>query len=48
MSQQPQSDGSVLVTTTKRGDSHVYRMWVADLYKPTEVVIREEITGGAN
>jgi len=39
-----QPDGSVLVTLTKRGDPHVYRMWVKDLYKPTEVVIKEEIT----
>ncbi len=38
-----QPDGSVLVTLTKRGDPHVYRMWVKDLYKPTEQVLREEI-----
>jgi len=44
MSQVTQPDGSVLVTLTKRGDPHVYRMWVKDLYQPTEKVIKEEIT----
>ena len=44
MSQEHQPDGSVLVTLTKRGDNHVYRMWVRDLYLPTEVVLKEEIT----
>ena len=44
MGQALQPDGSLLVTLTKRGDNHVYRLWVRDLYKPTEVVIREEIT----
>ncbi len=44
MGQHPESDGTKLVTLTKRGDNHVYRMWVKDLYKPTEVVIKEEIT----
>jgi hypothetical protein len=43
MSQEAQLDGSVLVTLTKRGDPHVYRMWVRDLYQPTERVLREEI-----
>ncbi len=43
MSQEKQSDGSVLVTLTKRGDRHIYRMWVKDLYKSTEQVIKEEI-----
>jgi hypothetical protein len=46
MSQETQPDGSVLVTMTKRGDNHVYKLWVRDLYKPTEQVIKEEITGG--
>ncbi len=45
MSQAVQSDGSLLVTLTKRGDPHIYRLWVVDLYKPTERVIREEVTG---
>lgn len=44
MSQELQPDGSLLVTLTKRGDRHVYRMWVRDLYKPSEKVIKEEIT----
>ena len=45
MSQERQPDGSVLVTMTKRGDPHVYKMWVRDLYKPSQVVIKEEISG---
>lgn len=45
MSQVEQPDGSVLVTLTKRGDNHVYKLWVRDLYKPTERVIKEEIEG---
>ncbi len=44
MSQAAQPDGSVLVTLTKRGDNHVYKLWVRDLYQPTEKVIKEEIT----
>jgi hypothetical protein len=44
MSQEHQPDGSALVTLTKRGDPHVYRMWVRDLYRPSEVIIKEEIT----
>ena len=44
MSQRKQPDGSVLVTLSKRGDPRVYRMWVRDLYQPTEQVIKEEIT----
>jgi len=46
MSQQVEPDGSVLVTLTKRGDPHIYKMWVKDLYLPTEKVIKEEVTGG--
>jgi len=45
MSQEPQPDGTLLVTLTKRRDNHVYRMWVKDLYKrKREKVIKEEIT----
>lgn len=43
MSQEKQPDGSVLVTLTKRGDPHVYRFRVKDLYKPTEQVLSEEV-----
>ena len=42
MSQDLQPDGSLLVVLTKRGDPHVYKMWVRDLYKPTEAVLKEE------
>jgi len=41
-----QPDGSVLVTLTKRGDPHVYRMYVLHLYQPDERVLREETSGG--
>jgi len=34
------------VTLTKRGDNHVYRMFVLHLYQPNERVLREEIQGG--
>ena len=44
MSQERQPDGSLLVTLTKRGDPHIYKLWVRDLYLPTEVVLKEEIT----
>ena len=44
MEQSVQSDGSLLVTLTKRGDPHVYKLWVRDLYRPTEQVVKEEIT----
>jgi hypothetical protein len=43
MSQEQQSDGSVLVTLTKRGDPHVYRMWVKNLYTKDEEVLKEEV-----
>ncbi len=44
MSQAVQADGSLLVTLTKRGDPHVYRMWIKGLYTKGEQVIREEVT----
>lgn len=44
MSQVAQPDGSVEITLTKRGDPHTYKLWVKDLYQPTEQVIKEEIT----
>ena len=43
MSQQLQPDGSLLVTLTKRSEPHVYQLWVKDLYKPTEIVLKEAI-----
>lgn len=43
MGQEKQPDGSVVVTLTKRGDPHIYRMWVTGLYTPQEHVIREEV-----
>lgn len=44
MNQAKQPDGSLLVILTKRGDHHIYKMWVKDLYKSSEVVIKEEVT----
>ncbi len=46
MSQEQLPGGIVLVTLTKRGDPHVYKMWVTGLYTAAERVVREEITGG--
>jgi len=46
MNQEVQPDGSVLVTLTKRGDPHIYRMFVLHLYQPDERVLREETSGG--
>lgn len=43
MSQVKQPDGSVLVTLTRRGDPRVYKLWVRDLYKPGELVVKEQI-----
>lgn len=43
MSQEQQSDGSLLATLTKRGDPHIYRMWVKNLYTKDEVVLKEEV-----
>lgn len=45
MSQLRLPDGVILVTLTRRGDPHVYKLCVKDLYKPTQVVIKEEVTG---
>jgi len=44
MSQAAQPDGSLLVTLTKRGDPHVYRMTVKNLYQADEHVLNETIT----
>ena len=46
MSQETQPDGSLLITLTKRGDPHIYRMYVLHLYQPNERVLREETSGG--
>jgi len=44
MNQQFFPDGSILVTLTKRGDPHVYRMRVRNLYQANQEVISEEVT----
>jgi hypothetical protein len=43
MSQVTQPDGSVLVTLTKRGDPHIYRLRVQGLYSKDEVVLEETV-----
>ena len=43
MSQEQQPDGSVLVTLTKRGDPHVYRFRVKDLYGENEEVLEHQV-----
>ncbi len=35
--------GATLAVLTKRGDPHTYKMWVTNLYKQNEVVLKEEI-----
>jgi hypothetical protein len=45
MSQEHQPDGSILVTLTKRSDSHVYQMLVKNLYQPDEQVLWEKVKG---
>lgn len=44
MNQHKQPDGSLLVTLTKRGDPHVYKMWITGLYTKGEQVVKEEVT----
>ncbi len=43
MSQAQQTDGSVMVTLTKRGDNHRYILIVRDLYQTTEKVLSEKV-----
>ncbi len=43
MQHKTQPDGSLLVTLTKRGDPHVYKLWVNNLYQADEHVVKEEI-----
>lgn len=42
----PLPDGSVQITLTKRGDPHVYKLVVRNLYQPDERVLGEETLGG--
>jgi hypothetical protein len=46
MRQETQPDGVRLITLTKSDDPHVYKLWVRDLYGPTEQVIKETTEGG--
>jgi len=46
MSQEWQSDGSVIITLSKRGEGKSYRFRVKDLYGKDEEVISEEIIEG--
>ena len=38
-----QSDGSILITLSKRGEGKIYRFRVKDLYGENEEVLEEEI-----
>ena len=42
-SDEPQDDGSVIITLSKRGEDKVYRFKVKDLYGENEEVLKEEI-----
>ena len=44
MSQDWQLDGSVIITLSKHGEKKVHKLHVKDLYKPTETLLKEEIT----
>jgi len=43
MNQEEQPDGSVIVTLVKRGDPHVYKMKVKNLYGKDEEVEWEKV-----
>jgi len=43
MSQEPQPDGSIVVTLTTHGEAKVYRFRVRDLYGLNEEVLEEEV-----
>ena len=45
MKQEPQPDGSVVITLHKRGEGKTYRFRVRDLYGENEEVLEHEITG---
>lgn len=42
MNQEDQPDGSVIISLTKRGDNHIYKMKIKDLYGKNEEVLWEE------
>ncbi len=44
MSQEVHQGKPMLVILTKRGDPHIYKLWVKGLYSPQEIVVKEEIT----
>ena len=43
MSQEPQDDGSVIITLSKRGEGRTYRFRVKDLYGENEEVLEHEV-----
>lgn len=43
MSQEPQPDGTVIITLSKRGDNKTYRFKVRHLYGPHEKVLEHEV-----
>lgn len=42
MNQEWQTDGSVVITLTKRGDRKIYRLHVRNLGQPDEEVLSDE------
>ncbi len=46
MTQLPHTDGFIKIILTKMKDKSMYVLYVKDLYKPTEVVLKEEIISG--
>ena len=48
MQQESQSDGSVIVTLSKRGENKTYRFTVKNLYGEAEEVLPEEVIEEGN
>jgi len=46
MSQEEQSDGSVIIMLVKRGEGKFYKFHVKDLYGPNEEILEEEVIDG--
>lgn len=43
MNQEPQDDGSVIITLSKRGERKTYRFRVKNLYKENEELLEHEV-----
>lgn len=40
---EPQPDGSVIITLSRRGEGKIYKLHIKDLYLPAEEVLSEEV-----